>query len=216
MASQSQYSSMPASQSQQGSQGPVGGESYQMSSVGGAPPAMSGSQAYVNPLDQRSFLQQVGVVKELLKDFDDSLGEISRLHQALLDAVDASSSSGYASSLQNVEATMLARNEQVKKATMTLAQDAANTPDEGLRQLKQKQVGPLRREFQSKISQYQRVEQEYRSRRQDQIRRQYLVVNPDATDTELSAVADTSNDPQSQNVFQNAVCQAPSSADDPY
>ena len=66
-------------------------------------------------------------------------------------------------------------------------------------------MGPLKKDFQNKITMYQNAEREYRTSRQEQIRRQFLIVNPDATDSELQAVADASQDIGSQGVFQSAV-----------
>jgi syntaxin 1B/2/3 len=174
-----------------------------MSVISSAPQAEQPT-AYVQPVSQRDFLDQVAVVRDLLKDFDGSLSEVRSLHQRLLDAVDAPSSSELGIRLQQIEAQTFARNEQIRKLIKTLAQDAANTRD-NLRDMKLKQVAPLKTDFQSKLTAYQGLEQDYRTRRQEQIRRQYLVVNPDATDSELAAVADASNDPRAQNVFQMAV-----------
>ena len=161
-------------------------------------------RAYVQPLSQSDFLQQVNVIRELLGDFDSSLMEIRNLHNRLLDATDTSSDSGLGSQLQNLETNTMSRNDQIRRQIQKLAQDAANTTD-NTKSTMEMQVGPLRREFQGKIVQYQNVEREYRTARQEQIRRQYLIVNPDATDSELAAVADASQDPGSQGVFQSAV-----------
>lgn len=160
--------------------------------------------AYVQPLDQRDFLQQVNVIRELLKDFSTSLVDIRNLHNRLLDATDTSSDSGLGTQLQDIETNAMSRNDQIRRLIQRLAQDAANTTDNS-KGMKEKQVGPLKKEFQNKILQYQNVEREYRTARQEQIRRQYLIVNPDATDSELTAVADASHDPGSQGVFQSAV-----------
>lgn len=146
----------------------------------------------------------MAVIRDLLKDFDTSLAEIRQLHNRLLDATDTSSSSGLGTQLQNLETTAMSRNDQIRRLIQRLAQDAANTTDSG-KDMKQKQVGPLKKEFQGKLVLYQNVEREYRTARQEQIRRQYLIVNPDATDSELAAVADASQDPGSQGVFQSAV-----------
>lgn len=146
----------------------------------------------------------MAVIRDLLKDFDTSLADIRQLHNRLLDATDTSSSSGLGTQLQNLETTAMSRNDQIRRLVQRLAQDAANTTD-GSKDMKQKQVGPLKKEFQGKLVLYQNVEREYRTARQEQIRRQYLIVNPDATDSELAAVADASQDAGSQGVFQSAV-----------
>lgn len=163
--------------------------------------------AYVQPMDQRDFLQQVNVIRELLKDFDTSLADIRSLHNRLLDATDTSPSNGLGSELQNLETNAMSRNDQIRRLIQRLAQDAANTTDNS-KSMKQRQVGPLKKDFQTKITMYQNVEREYRTSRQEQIRRQYLIVNPDATDSELQAVADASQDIGSQGVFQSAVSYA--------
>lgn len=159
---------------------------------------------YVEPRTQREFLDQVAVIRGLLKDFDASLTEVSRLHQRLLDATDPAEAADLGPGLQQLESQTLSRNDQIKRLIKNLEQDAANTTDD-LKDMKLKQAAPLKKEFQAKITKYQEVERDYRTRRQEQIRRQYLIVNPDATDSELAAVADTSNDPNAQNVFQMAV-----------
>lgn len=177
-------------------------ESYEMQDRSNA--RNTQQDAYVQPMDQRDFLQQVNVIRELLKDFDTSLADIRQLHNRLLDATDTSSSTGLGSELQNLETNAMSRNDQIRRLIQRLAQDAANTTDNS-KSMKQRQVGPLKKDFQSKITMYQNVEREYRTSRQEQIRRQYLIVNPDATDSELQAVADASQDIGSQGVFQSAV-----------
>jgi len=161
--------------------------------------------AYVQPVNQREFQDQVAVIRDLLKDLDGSLNEVRSLHQRLIDALDAPpSSSELGIKLQQIEAQTFARNEQTQKLIKTLAQDAANTKD-NLQDMKLKQVSPLKKEFYSKLTEYQGLEQDYTTTRQEQIRRQYLVVHPNATDSRLATVADASNDPRAENVFQMAV-----------
>lgn len=159
---------------------------------------------YIQPRTQREFLDQVAVIRDLLRGFDTSIAEVSRFHQHLLDATDTASAAELGPGLQQLESETLSRNEQIKRLIKNLEQDAANTGDD-TKNMKFTQISPLKTEFQSKLTKYQGVERDYRTRRQEQIRRQYLIVNPDATDSELAAVADTSNDPGSQNVFQMAV-----------
>lgn len=174
-----------------------------MSSISNAPQARQQS-TYVTPLSQQDFLKQVAVVRDLLKDFDNSLAEVGTLHLRLLDSTDTSSTTELGATLQHMESQTFARNEQIRRAIKTLAQDAANTTD-STKDMKMKQVSPLKREFQSKITTYQTLEREYGAKRQEQIRRQFLIVNPDATDDELAAVADASSAPGSQSAFQMAV-----------
>jgi syntaxin 1B/2/3 len=170
-----------------------------------APPGPPTQQvAYVQPRTQREYLDQVALIRGLLRDFDASLTDVSRLHQRLLDATDPASAAELGPTLQQIESQTLSRNDQIKRLIKNLEQDAVNTTDD-TKDMKLKQISPLKKEFQSRIQKYQDLERDYRTRRQEQIRRQYLIVNPDATDTELAAVADTSGDPSTQNVFQMAV-----------
>jgi syntaxin 1B/2/3 len=158
----------------------------------------------VQPLDQRAFLQQVQNIRDLLKDFERDTQEVSQLHSRLLDAADSSSSSDLGRNLQNIEANVLSRNDQIRRQILKLAQDAANTTDSA-KSMKHTQIGPLKKEFQNRITVYQEEEKRYRTNRQEQARRQFLIVNPDATDAELAAVADYSSDAQSEGIFQMAV-----------
>ncbi len=159
---------------------------------------------YVRPMSQRDFLQQVHTIRDMLKDFDISLQAIRNVHNRALEATDTSTDSNLGLELQNQETEALSRNAQISRLIQRLAQDAANTTD-NTKSMKSQQVAPLKKDFQSKLQQYQNLEKDYRTSRQEQIRRQYLIVNPEATDSELAAVADESQEPGSQGVFMQAV-----------
>lgn len=177
-------------------------QSYEMRNLNNTAPAQQ--SAYVQPLNQRDYLEQVDLVRNLLKETDTSLQEVATLHNRLLSADDTSADTEAGSRLQNIESETMSRNNQIRRFIQRLAQDAANTTD-NTKDMKNRQVGPLRREFQNKLTAYQGLERDYRTARQEQIRRQYMIVNPDATDGELAAVADASTDSHSQGVFQMAV-----------
>lgn len=183
------------------------GESHELRHMSSSAPQGQTTQEganYIKPRTQREYLDQVEVIRELLKDVEGSLSEVSKLHQRLLDATDPSSAAELGPALQQIESQTQSRNEQIRRLIKNLAQDAANTTDD-TKAMKLKQISPLKTDFQSKIRKYQDVERDYRTKRREQIRRQFLIVNPDATDTELASVADTSGDPLSQNVFQMAL-----------
>ncbi|KFY10820.1 hypothetical protein V492_04830 [Pseudogymnoascus sp. VKM F-4246] len=181
------------------------GESTELRNMSAGPQGQSvAGGTYVQPRTQREFLDQVAAIRDLLRGFDTSMVEVSQYHQRLLDATDTAAAADLGPGLQQLESETLSRNDQLKRLIKNLEQDAANTADD-TKNMKFTQIAPLKKEFQSKLTKYQGVERDYRTRRQEQIRRQYLIVNPDATDTELAAVADSSNDPGSQNVFQMAL-----------
>ncbi|OBT70250.1 hypothetical protein VE03_00025 [Pseudogymnoascus sp. 23342-1-I1] len=200
-----QYGGNPHGGSLPGYDDPSRGASMEMRNMSAAPPVQTTQGGiYIEPRTQREFLDQVAVIRDLLRGFDTSMAEISKLHQRLLDATDTASAAELGPGLQQLESETLSRNDQLKRLIKNLEQDAANTAND-TRNMKFTQIAPLKKEFQVKLTEYQNVERDYRTRRQEQIRRQYLIVNPDATDTELAAVADASGDPNSQNVFQMAL-----------
>ena len=171
---------------------------------------------YVQPQNQRDFLAQVNVIRDLLASSDSALQEVANLHNRLLSADSTSTDTSTGSRLQNIETESLSRNDQIRRFIQRLAQDAANTPqgtpeERQLKEMKVKQVGPLRREFQNKLSAYQNLEKEYREARREQIRRQFLIVNPEASDEELRHVADPSVDVE-EGVFRMAVSITPNCA----
>jgi len=64
------------------------------------------------------------------------------------------------------------------------------------------QVGRVDRRLKTMINEFQRSESEYRRRMQEQQARQYMIVNPDATEEEVREAVE---DPDTQ-VFAQAVC----------
>ena len=64
-------------------------------------------------------------------------------------------------------------------------------------------MGGLKRGFKRELENYQQEESEYRLRYREQIARQYRIVNPDATDSEVNEAANA--DWGDEGVFQTAV-----------
>lgn len=97
--------------------------------------------------------------------------------------------------------------ERVQENTMTLYRNLVermrrikSNPESG-NPRNEKQVGATDRRLRTALNNYQKADAEYRSRLQEQKRRQYLTIRPDASEAELQeAMEDTS-----ANQFQQAV-----------
>jgi syntaxin 1B/2/3 len=169
-----------------------------------APPQGQQPSAYQQPLPRNDFFKEVQFIRDELKDLAAKVTQIKSLHSRLLDAADSSSSSELGSTLTGLETNLLAKNDQIRRRIRTLEQDAANCTDDSKEQRSQ-QANSMKREFQSKLEDYMYAEKQYRDDRRVQIRRQYMIVNPEATDQELKAVADELPGSESEGIFQRAV-----------
>lgn len=66
----------------------------------------------------------------------------------------------------------------------------------------EKQVGATERRLKLAWNDYQKAEAEYRGREKEQVRRQYLTINPDATEAELQSATEEGS---GENMFQQNV-----------
>lgn len=81
--------------------------------------------------------------------------------------------------------------------------DAIKTKD-GSKSVKCRQAKQLKSEFEKTLNDFRQEELSYRQRYQEQIARQYRIVNPDATDAEVDEASRL--DWGSEGVFQTVVC----------
>jgi syntaxin 1B/2/3 len=107
------------------------------------------------------------------------------LHQRALSSADTQDSA----ELENLVSRTQVQNSQIRDQIKFLEADAAKTPA-AERSLKSRQVSQLKNSFDTQLKEYQQEEVKYRQRYQEQIKRQYRIVNPDATDAELNEVSE--------------------------
>lgn len=91
-------------------------------------------------------------------------------------------------------------NTRIKDEIRTLEIDAKRSQGNAT---KDTQVRTLKQSFKNQLEQFRKEESDYGQRYRDQIKRQFKIVNPEATDAEVNEAADA--DWGNEGVFQTAV-----------
>jgi len=149
-------------------------------------------------LTQQDFLSRVDYAKSEIRGLSSNIQEIASLHQRALSSPDSNSSA----QLENLVTQTQLKNTQIRDQIKYLEADAAKTQD-GTKSVKARQAKNLKTEFEKSLKDYQQEEVAYRQRYRDQIARQYRIVNPEATEAEVSEAAEL--DWGSEGVFQTAL-----------
>lgn len=149
-------------------------------------------------LSQQDFLARVDNAKSEIRNLTSSIQEIASLHQRALSSPESNSSA----QLENLVTQTQLKNTQIRDQIKFLEGDALKTQD-GTRSVKSRQAKQLKGEFEKALKEYQQEEVAYRQRYRDQIARQYRIVNPEASEAEVSEASEL--DWASEGVFQTAV-----------
>lgn len=148
------------------------------------------------PISQGDFLERVEYTKGLIRQLNGSIKEIGTLHQRALSSPDSSSSA----SLESAVSTTQANIRHIRDSVKLLEKEAAKDPQNAA---KRAQAGQMKREFEKELKAFQDEELTYRKQYQDAQKRQWKIVNPDASEAELREVADM--DWGEEGVFATAV-----------
>ena len=193
-----------------GQQQPYGGGQQQYSSpYSEAPQDMApthqgydNSQAYGSAAPQPSilsnpdFLTRVESVRKEIDGLSENISQIASLHQRAISSPDNSGSA----QLEHIIAQTQILNTRIKDQVKYLETDAARS---GGNVTKDSQVRNLKNQFKARLEQYQQEEVQYKKRYQEQIERQYRIVNPNADDGEVAEAVNA--DWGNEGVFQTAV-----------
>jgi syntaxin 1B/2/3 len=148
-------------------------------------------------LTQGDFLARVDNTKSEIRGLSSNIQEIASLHQRSLSSPDSGSDA-----LEDLVARTQLKTTSIRDQIKFLEGDLAKTQDSS-RTVKARQVKQIRLEFDKALKEYQQEEVAYRQRYRDAIARQYRIVNPDASEAEVSEAAEM--DWGSEGVFQTAV-----------
>ena len=149
-------------------------------------------------LSQPAFLERVDYARGEIRSLSSNIQEIASLHQRALSSPDSSSSA----QLENLVTQTQLRNTRIRDQIKFLELDALKTQD-GTKSVKARQAKQLKNDFEKALGDYRQEELAYKQRYQEQIARQYLIVNPDASAQEVEEAAQL--DWGSEGVFQTAV-----------
>ncbi|KAK7529659.1 t-SNARE [Phyllosticta citribraziliensis] len=149
-------------------------------------------------LSDQDFLGRVGLCGKNIELLTTRIGEIATIHQRLLN--DANEAHAQAQ-LKTLTTDTQILNTKIKDEIRFLEADAMRS---GNNSTKNSHSRRLKNTFQEKLHDYQVLEKKYSDRYRDQIRRQYRIVKPDATEEEVEAAANEDWN-QSGGLFQTAL-----------
>ncbi|KAF2838334.1 t-SNARE [Patellaria atrata CBS 101060] len=147
-------------------------------------------------LSNQDFLARINATKSDIQRLTSQIAEIGTLHQRALSATD----SGSSAALEHQVTQTQILNTRIKDQIKALETDAARS---GRNVTKDSQVRTLKQTFKAQLEDFQREESEYRKRYQEQIARQYRIVNPEASEDEVAEAARA--DWGDEGVFQTAL-----------
>jgi len=153
-------------------------------------------QAGPSVLSNQDFLSRVEAVKPDIRTLTTHVGQIASMHQRTLSSPDSGSSTQLESMITQTQVLNTSIRDQIK----FLETDKVRSRDN---QVKDTQVGQLKSSFTKQLQEYRVEEANYEKRYREQIARQYRIVNPEASDSEVQEAADA--DWGNEGVFQTAV-----------
>ncbi|PVH96973.1 t-SNARE [Periconia macrospinosa] len=156
------------------------------------PPPQHQSQ----PLSQADFLSRRDGAMQRINQLSSSIQEIANIHQRMLSSPDTSSSA----QLEGIVTDTQVRNTQIMDEIKFLEKDASREPSSSF---KRTQVDSLKRTFETQLKDFRREEADYSKRYREAIARQYLIVNPEATQAEVDEATNT--DWGNEGIFQQAL-----------
>ena len=161
----------------------------------GVDPGVIRVQAPSTTLSNQDFLAKVEAIRGQIRELTHNISEISKVHQRLISSPDANKPQ-----LENLVSQTQLLNTQIQSQIRQLEADALKSGDNTT---KKSQIRTLKGHFKTQLEDYQKEEQGYKRRYQEQIAREYKIVHPEATDSEVREA--TEADWGDEGVFQTAV-----------
>ncbi|EHK98311.1 putative Syntaxin-like protein psy1 [Glarea lozoyensis 74030] len=194
---QNNYSSYGGNPYQNGPDAEAGYNPQQASDYSQATPGAAAPHVS-SVLSQQDFLSRVDYAKSEIRALSANIQDIASLHQRALASADQNSSA----QLEGLVTQTQLKNTQIRDQIKFLEADAIKTQD-GTRSVKSRQAKQLKDQFEKALKDYQQEEVGYRQRYRDQIARQYKIVNPEASESEVREASEL--DWGSEGVFQTAL-----------
>lgn len=163
-------------------------------------PLAQNGQQFGREQDPNAILNECREIDKGIDDIERNLENIRMLQQRSLDDPDSSQQSSTNKQLDAIGSETMTMYRSFASRIKTLKQQPESGSPKNAPQL-----GKADRKLKAAINQYQNVESDYRKKLQAQMARQYRIVRPEASESEVrEAVEDTS----SQQVFSQALLQS--------
>lgn len=147
-------------------------------------------------LSNSDFLSRVDGVRKQISSLTGQVSAIAAAHQRAISSPDGAASS----QVENLVSQTQALNTHIKDQIKYLETDAARS---GGNPTKDSQIRNLKTQFTNQLQEYRNEEEQYKRRYQEQIARQYRIVNPDATEDEVREASEANWG--DEGVFQTAL-----------
>jgi len=134
-----------------------------------------------------NFYDEVSDIQGLINQFNADVTRISELQAKSLNSVDGTAPD--LALLDNQVAQTRDLGNQIKRRIEALKKQPAPRGQEA----RKNQVNVVAKQFMTALQNYTKVEKEYRQRQRARVERQFKIVKPDATDSEVAAVVDNTD-----------------------
>jgi syntaxin 1B/2/3 len=154
-----------------------------------------------DPPTQQDFLNRVSYIKGEIDSLSSNISGIASIHQrAIWSPDDASSSSALEAITTSTQVLITKIRDQIR----SLESDSLRVQYITIRE---SQLRNLKNQLKTKLEEYREAEIAYKKRYQEQIARQYKIINPDATEQELREASEA--DWGDEGLFERAVSTTP-------
>ncbi|KAF3079631.1 Plasma membrane t-SNARE, secretory vesicle fusion [Orbilia oligospora] len=150
----------------------------------------------VNPT--QAFFNEVAVLRQENKDIQAKIQIIRELQAESLSKVTDEETAAVNNQISAQVAELSKMNAEMTRRIKLLASKTKEDSDHA------NHVKLIEKEFKQAIHRYQEVEVEYKKKMREQLARQYLIVNPDATEEDIKKVQEEGNQP----IFLTAIMDA--------
>jgi syntaxin 1B/2/3 len=154
------------------------------------------AQARRTVLTQQNFLNRVAQIKDQIDSLSSNISEIGSMHQQ---AIWSSENPSSRAALESVLARTQALITEIKNQINGLEFESTNVQYNSIRE---SQLRSLKNQLKTKLTEYREQEIAYKRIYQEQIARQYKIINPDATESEIHEAVEA--DWGNEGVFQTA------------
>ncbi|KAG5935201.1 hypothetical protein E4U53_000490 [Claviceps sorghi] len=148
----------------------------------------------------RNILDECSGIDNGINQVEHNLEKLRMLQQRSLDDADSSAASAVNRQLDSLSTDTMALYRGLTERVRALK----SKPPQQIAQYRG-QVDRIDRRLKSAIQQYQQIESQFRKRTQEQMKRQYRIVRPDASEEEVKAVVEDTNNNQ---MFAQALMQS--------
>lgn len=167
-------------------------EAGEASSSSAAPPTQQQQQPEQNPLDD--FFANADDIQKNIQQVEANIQEMERIQSSIISNIIPEKQQQFSTQLEELidnTNAMVTRSKQMLDAMEESNKKAEKDGVSTMSRIRENQHRQLSRDFVDTIRKFQNVQNTYRDKFKDRIRREVKIVNPDATEDEVEAAVDS-------------------------